>query len=55
MELTTRERCWQIWVCPERKIVSFHQEAGFQRLAFHSREQFLRCMEWYTERQYRYQ
>ncbi len=38
-----------------RRIVSFHPEAGSQYLAFHSRELFLRCIDQYTARQYRYQ
>lgn len=55
MEQTAREGYWRIWVCPEQKIVSFHHETGFQLLEFHKWELFLRCMEWYTEKQYRYQ
>ena len=46
---------WRIWVCPERKIVSFHPEAGFRLLEFRSRELFLRCVDRYTGQQYRYQ
>ena len=30
MELTTREGCWQIWVCPERKIVSSERQYRYQ-------------------------
>lgn len=55
MEQTTTARPWQMWVCPERKIVSFHPEAGFQLLEFRSQEPFLRCIDSYTLRQYRYQ
>lgn len=46
---------WRIWVSPERKIVSFHQEAGFQKLEFRTRELFLRCVDRYAGEQYRYQ
>ena len=46
---------WELWVDPVRRVVSFHPEAGSQYLAFHSRELFLRCIDQYTARQYRYQ
>ena len=55
MKQGAKEGHWQIWVCPERKIVSFHHETGFQLLEFHSWELCLRCVEKYTEEQYRYQ
>ena len=54
-DLTEREIPWRIWVCPERRIVSFHAEAGFRMLEFRSRELFLRCIDRYTAAQYRYQ
>ena len=37
------------------RVISFHPETGSQYLAFHSRELFLRCIDQYTARQYRYQ
>ena len=46
---------WRMWVCPERKIVSFHPENGFHFLEFQSRELFLRCVDRYTGERYRYQ
>lgn len=55
MEKTNPSDPWQIWVSPEQKIVSFHQEAGFQKQEFRSRELFLRCVDRYTGEQYRYQ
>ena len=54
MEMGT-EMLWEIWVDTERRIVSFHPEAGGQYLAFQSRELFLRCIDQYTAQQYRYQ
>ena len=55
MEKTDPSGPWRIWVSPERKIVSFHHEAGFQELEFRSRELFLSCVDQYTGMQYRYQ
>ena len=55
MEQTTAAGPWRMWVCPERKIVSFHAESGFRLLEFRSRELFLRCVDRYTGSQYRYQ
>ena len=55
MKQGAKEGHWQIWVCPEKKIVSFLRETGFLLLEFHSWELFLRCVEKYTEEQYRYQ
>ena len=55
MEKTNPGSPWQIWVSPEQKIVSFHQEAGFQKQEFRSWELFLRCVDRYTGEQYRYQ
>lgn len=46
---------FRIWVDTERKIVSFHEEEGCQMLEFTSREMFLRCVDQYTSRQFRYQ
>lgn len=46
---------WELWVDPVRRVVSFHPEAGGQYLAFQSRELFLRCIDQYTQQQYRYQ
>ena len=38
MEQTIMTGPWRMWVCPERKIVSFHPENGFHFLEFQSRE-----------------
>ena len=46
---------WELWVDPVRRVISFHPETGSQYLAFHSRELFLRCIDQYTARLYRYQ
>lgn len=55
MEQTDPRALWRMWVSSERKIVSFHAEAGFRLLEFRSRELFLRCVDRYTMEQYRYQ
>ena len=55
MEQAAATGPWRMWVCPERKIVSFHPEAGFWLLEFRSRELFLRCVDRYTGEKYRYQ
>lgn len=46
---------WRMWVDTQRRIVSFHEEEGCQLLEFRSREMFLRCVDQYSGRQYRYQ
>ena len=46
---------FRIWVDTKRKIVSFHEEEGCELLEFTSRELFLRCVDQYTIRQFRYQ
>ena len=46
---------WRMWVDTQRRIVSFHEEEGCQLLEFRSRELFLRCVDQYSGRQYRYQ
>ena len=48
-------RVWRIWVDTRRRVVSFHEEEGSQLLEFQSRETFLRCVDEYTQKQYRYQ
>ena len=55
MEEKREEPVWRLWVDNQRRIVSFRQEAGWQLLEFRSRELFLRCVDQYTEQQYRYQ
>ena len=55
MERAMTNSLWQVWVCPERKIVSFHAAAGFQMLEFRSRELFLQCVDRYAGEPYRYQ
>ena len=46
---------WQIWVDTERHVVSFHPIEGAQLLEFYDREMFVRCVDEYTARMYRYQ
>ena len=49
------EAVYKIWVDPERRVVSFHPEPGFQALEFRSWEMFQSCIDQYTARRYRYQ
>ena len=49
------EPVWRLWVDPERRVVSFHEEAGAQLMEFRDREMFLRCVDEYTNRMYKYQ
>jgi len=55
--LTARdgEQVWRIWVDAEARVVSFHQEAGFQMLEFRSWEYFQAAIDQYTQQRYRYQ
>lgn len=46
---------WRLWVNTHQRIVSFHEEEGFDLLEFHSQEMFLRCVDGYTCQSYRYQ
>ena len=46
---------WRIWVNAEDRVVSFHQEAGFQMLEFRSWEYFQAAIDQYTQQRYRYQ
>ena len=56
METTmTREPIWKLWVDTQRRVVSFHEEAGSQLMEFRAREMFLRCIDGYTAQLYRYQ
>lgn len=49
------EPTWRVWIDTDRRIVSFHEEEGFQMLEFRSRDLFLSCVDQYTNQQYRYQ
>lgn len=51
---TERQR-FRIWVDTDRKIVSFHEEEGCEMIEFYNKEMFLRCVDQYTCRQFRYQ
>lgn len=46
---------WRIWVDTKQRIVSFHPEEGFDLLEFHDQTMFFRCVDSYTNKQYRYQ
>ena len=50
-----REPIWKLWVDTQRRVVSFHEEAGSQLMEFRDREMFLRCIDGYTAQLYRYQ
>ena len=55
LEHQKQDTPFRIWVCPARRIVSFHAEEGFDLLEFWDRELFFRCIDEYTRQQYRYQ
>ena len=46
---------WCLWVDTRRRVVSFHETEDCKLLEFRSQELFLRCIDQYTEQQYRYQ
>ena len=46
---------WRFWVDTQRRVVSFHETENCELLEFRSQELFLRCIDQYTEQQYRYQ
>ena len=49
------EEIIRVWIDHQRKIVSFHEEPGFQRMEFHQREHLqVMLMEW-QEKRYRFQ
>ena len=50
-----KETMFRVWVDTDRRVVSFHEEAGCELLEFRNRELFLRCVDEYTRKQYRYQ
>lgn len=49
------ETLWRVWVDTDQRIVSFHEEEGYELLEFRSREMFFNCVDQYTGKQYRYQ
>ena len=56
METTmTREPIWKLWVDTQRRVVSFHEEAGSLLMDFRDRVMFWRCIDGYTALLYRYQ
>ena len=50
-----QEVVWRIWVDTRRKVVSFHEEEGSQLMEFRSHEMFLRYVDEFTGKNYRYQ
>lgn len=54
-ERMIREPLWRLWVDTQRRVVSFHEEAGSKLMEFRDREMFLRCVDEYTNQLYRYQ
>ena len=55
MEHTISPTPWRLWVDTHSRVVSFHEEEGFDLLEFQSRERFLRCVDGYICQSYRYQ
>ena len=46
---------WRIWVDTKERIVSFHEKEGWQLLEFKNHDLFIRCVDEYAGRQFRYQ
>lgn len=55
MKAGEKPQIWRIWVDAEERVVSFHEEPGFQLLEFQSREFFQAAIDQYTRQRYRYQ
>ena len=53
--MMTHEPVWKIWVDTNRRVVSFHEEAGSKLMEFRDRDLFLRCVDEYTNQLYKYQ
>ena len=53
--MMNREPIWKLGVDTQRRVVSFHEEAGSQLMEFRDRDMFLRCIDGYTAQLYRYQ
>lgn len=51
----TAHAFWRMWVDTKNRIVSFHEQENCQLLEFQNHELFLRCVDEYSGRQYRYQ
>ena len=49
------QQVWRIWVDTTRRVVSFHEEEGSRLLEFYSWELFIRAVDEYAGRQFRYQ
>ncbi len=55
METRGEAQVWRVWVNAEERVVSFHQEEGFQLMEFRSWEFFQAAIDQYTRQRYRYQ
>ncbi|MCI8813582.1 MAG: hypothetical protein HFG12_10170 [Oscillibacter sp.] len=55
METRGEAQVWRVWVNVEERVVSFHQEEGFQLMEFRSWELFQAAIDQYTRQRYRYQ
>ena len=55
LETRGEAQVWRVWVNAEERVVSFHQEEGFQLMEFRSWEFFQAPIDQYTRQRYRYQ
>lgn len=55
LETRGEAQVWRVWVNAEERVVSFHQEEGFQLMEFRSWEFFQAAIDQYTRQRYRYQ
>ena len=54
-EVPNRPEVFRVWIDAKQRIVSFHAVEGSQLLEFRDREMFLRCVDEYVHKHYRYQ
>ena len=48
------DRVWRVWVDEQNRVVSFRETADSRMMEFASREEFLRRVDEFTARNYRY-
>lgn len=48
------QRVWRVWVDEENRVVSFQESAGSQMMEFAGQEEFMRKVDEFTAKNYRY-
>ena len=54
MEQQELDHVWRVWVDEQNRVVSFRETADSRMMEFASREEFLRRVDEFTARNYRY-